>query len=34
MLLDTLGATLLGNTLGDKRVIRAWKVTIRTGHDF
>ena len=34
MLLDTLGASLLGNLLTGKGAIRAGKDTIRTGQDF
>ena len=32
MLLGTLGASLLGNTLADKRVIRAREGTAKLGH--
>ena len=34
MLLDTLGASLLGNPLAGKGTIRAGECTIRTGQDF
>ena len=33
MLLDTLGAFLLGNMLADKGVIRAGEGTIRAGYE-
>ena len=34
MLLNTLGASLLGNILAGKGAIRASEGTIRTGHNF
>ena len=34
MLLDTLGARLLGNLLISKSTIRAGEGTVRAGHDF
>ena len=34
MLLDTLGASLLGKLLADKGTIRAGEGTIRAGEDF
>ena len=34
MLLGTLGASLLGNLLTGKEVMREAEGTIRTGHDF
>ena len=34
MLLSTLGASLLGNMLAEKGVIRAGEGTIRAGQDF
>ena len=34
MLLSTLGASLLGNMLAEKGVIRADEATIRAGQDF
>ena len=34
MLLETLGASLLGNLLTGKGIIRAGEVTVRAGQDF
>ena len=34
MLLETLGASLLGNLLTGKGTIRAGEVTVRAGQDF
>ena len=34
MLLSTLGASLLGNMLAEKGIIRAGEGTIRAGQDF
>ena len=34
MLLDTLGASLLGNTLAEKGVIRVGEGTARVGYGF